>query len=102
MSERLSEADVRKVAALAKLAPTDEEVHAYRGQLSAILGYVQRLQELNLDGVEPMTTPLAMAGPTASDEVSGVLPSASLHAMAPATDGPFIRVPKVLGEGGGA
>jgi aspartyl-tRNA(Asn)/glutamyl-tRNA(Gln) amidotransferase subunit C len=98
----LTAAQVRKVASLAKLELGDAEVERLRGELGAILGYAQRLQGLNLDDVEPLTTPLEMTGPMAADVVSGVLPPEVLHAMAPATDGPFVKVPKVLGDGGGA
>ncbi len=98
----LSAAQVRKVASLAKLDLADTEIERLRGELGAILWYAQRLQSLNLDDVEPLTTPLEMTGPMAADEPSGVLGSDVLHAMAPETDGPFVKVPKVLGDGGGA
>ena len=98
----LTAAQVRKVASLAKLELGDAEVERLRGELGAILGYAQRLQGLKLDDVEPLATPLGMTGPMAEDVVSGVLASEALHAMAPAMDGPFVKVPKVLGDGGGA
>ncbi|MDP1661421.1 MAG: Asp-tRNA(Asn)/Glu-tRNA(Gln) amidotransferase subunit GatC [Phycisphaerales bacterium] len=98
----LTAAQVRKVASLAKLELADGEVERLRGELGAILTHAQRLQALNLDGVEPLTTPLEMTGPMAEDVPSGVLATEALHAMAPATDGAFIKVPKVLGDGGGA
>lgn len=98
----LSAAQVRKVASLAKLELADAEVERLRGELGAILVYAQRLQSLNLDDVEPLTTPLEMTGPMAADVVSGVLGAEVLHSMAPETDGPFVKVPKVLGDGGGA
>ena len=49
----LSTEEVKKVAALARLNLTDEEVELYRGQLSSILDYVGQLKEVNTDGVEP-------------------------------------------------
>jgi len=98
----LSADEVRKVASLAKLELPDAEVERLRGELGAILGYARRLQDVNLDGVEPLVTPLEMTGPTAEDVPAGVLPRAALAAMAPAMDGPFVKVPKVLGDGGGA
>ena len=98
----LSAAQVRKVAGLAKLELADAEVERLRGELGAILAYAQRLQGLNLDNIEPLATPLELTGPMDDDVPGGTLPPEALQAMAPATDGPFVRVPKVLGDGGGA
>lgn len=98
----LSEADVRHIATLAQLAPSDEQIAGYRTSLAAILSYVDRLRALHLKGVEPLVTPLAMTGPTGTDEPAGMLPREALLAMAPKADGPFIAVPKVLGDGGAA
>jgi aspartyl-tRNA(Asn)/glutamyl-tRNA(Gln) amidotransferase subunit C len=98
----LTTAQVRKVASLAKLELAEAEVERLRGELGAILTYAQRLQSVNLDDVEPLATPLEMNGPMAEDVPGGTLPPQVLHAMAPATDGPFVKVPKVLGDGGGA
>lgn len=102
MSEPLSEAYVRKVAKLARLALSDEQVRLYQGQLSAVLGYVERLRELKLDGVDP----LANVGETVNrfrDDVPGaMLPNEALMRIAPESMPPFVKVPKVIGDGGGA
>lgn len=98
----LTEADVRHIATLAQLAPSDEQIAGYRTSLAAILSYVERLKALDLKGVEPLVTPLSMTGPTGADEPGGMLAREALLAMAPKVDGPFISVPKVLGDGGGA
>ncbi len=98
----LTAAQVLKVASLAKLELDDAEVERLRGELGAILGYAQRLQALNLDAVEPLTTPLEMTGPMAADVPGGMLAPETLLGLAPETDGPFVKVPKVLGDGGGA
>ncbi len=99
---RLTADEVRKVARLSRLALTDEQVERYRGQLSAILGYVQRLQQVDLAGVEPM----AHVGETVNrldDDVPGpTLSVEALMKMAPDTMPPFIKVPKVIGDGGAA
>ena len=102
MPEPLREADVRKVAKLARLALTDEEIHAERGRLARVLDYVEQLQKLDLSNVEPMSTPLVMNGPLAADEPSGMLSRETALGMAPETDGDYIKVPKVVGDGGGA
>lgn len=103
----LSDADVLHVARLAQLDPTPEQVSQYREQLAAILSYVDRLSSLDLAGVEPMSSPIEatidLDSPASADAPAPPLPRAELLAMAPATThGHFVRVPKVLGDGGAA
>lgn len=99
----LSADDVRKVAALARLELSEEQVELYRGQLDAVLGYVERLRDLNLDGVDPMTHVVGEAGEAGNrldlDEPRQPLPNEALMRMAPEKVQPFLRVPRVLGEG---
>lgn len=102
MADPLPIESVRKVAALARLDLPAERAEQYRGQLAQILTYVERLRTLDLAGVEPMATPLDSAGPLAADEPGPTLPTSALAAMSPAMEGDFIRVPKVLGDGGAA
>ncbi len=102
MAHHLSEADVRKVAKLARLELTDAQVHADRSRLARVLEYVEHLSALDLTNVEPMTTPLVMHGPMGDDVPGTIIPHQALMDMAPAKDEPFIKVPKVLGDGGGA
>mgnify|MGYP001214740268 CR=1 FL=1 len=100
----LTAADVRKVARLARLALTDEEAEAERERLAAVLAYAERLRGLDLAGVEPMThvgdleTVLRDDEPEAEGTGSR-LTSDDLMQMAPETMPPFVRVPKVLGDG---
>ncbi len=47
---------VKRVAHLARIRVSDEEVEAFRGELNAILGFVEQLNEVEVDGVEPMTS----------------------------------------------
>ncbi|MBY0307845.1 MAG: Asp-tRNA(Asn)/Glu-tRNA(Gln) amidotransferase subunit GatC [Phycisphaerales bacterium] len=100
--QSLTAEQLRKVASLAKLELGDGEVERLRTDLGAILGYAQRLQQMDLDGVEPLVTPLEMTGPMGADEPGGMLSPDALMGIAPATDGPFVKVPKVLGGAGGA
>lgn len=99
---QLSADEVRKVARLSRLALSDQQVEQYRGQLAAVLGYVDRLREVGLAGVEPM----AHVGDSVNrldDDVPGpTLPTQTLMKMAPDTMDPFLKVPKVLEDGGGA
>jgi aspartyl-tRNA(Asn)/glutamyl-tRNA(Gln) amidotransferase subunit C len=98
----LSHDQVRRVAALARLSLTDEQVRRFAGELSSILGYVERLGAADLRDVEPMASPLDATPPLRDDEPGPVLPLDTLMALAPQADPPFVRIPRVLGEGGGA
>jgi aspartyl-tRNA(Asn)/glutamyl-tRNA(Gln) amidotransferase subunit C len=99
MPGELSLDDVRKVARLARLAIPDAELESYRSRLSAVLGYFERLRELNLDGVEPLSHPLDATNRLDDDTPGPTLPTSVLMDMAPDTMPPFLKVPKVLGEG---
>lgn len=98
----LTDADVRKVAALARVAVAEGEVAALRRDLGAVLGYMQRLGALDLSGVEPMTSPVEIVNRLGADEPGPMLSNADLMAMAPRPEPPFVGVPKVLGDGSGA
>ncbi|MEM7576504.1 MAG: Asp-tRNA(Asn)/Glu-tRNA(Gln) amidotransferase subunit GatC [Planctomycetota bacterium] len=98
----ITEADVRHVAKLARLELTDDQVHAYTGQLGAVLGYIDQLNEVDIEGVEPLAHPLDLVN-VLRDDVS--VPGSDRDVMlqnAPDRQGPFFKVPKVLGDGGGA
>jgi len=100
----LSVEDVRKVARLARLAVSEDQAQQYRAQLSAVLSYMDRLREVDLEGVEPMSHPNDQAN-RLDDDVPGrgrTLSAEALLTMAPETMGPFVKVPPVIGEGGGA
>lgn len=105
-SAALSAVDVRKVAALARLALTDVQVEEYRGRLSAVLAYIDRLRTLDLTDAEPLAN---VGGSTnrLSDDLPGPQLATS-HLLrlcpqpAPDSVGPYIQVPKVIDSGGGA
>ena len=93
----LSLEDVRRIAELGRLELSPEEAERARGELSAILGYVEQLQALDLSGVEPMTHALASGEtPWRQDEVRpGLSPDEAL-ANAPARDGTCFQVPRII------
>lgn len=101
----LSEQDVRKVAKLARLAISEEQVHQYRGQLAAVLGYMDRLREIDTSGVEPMSHPTDQTNrldedvAPAAGERRTTLSTDVLMGMAPDKMEPFVKVPPVIGEG---
>ena len=87
---------VRRVARLARIAVADEEVEPLRGELNAILAFVEQLGEVNVDGVEPMTSVTPMAMKMRNDEVTdGGIPDAIVQ-NAPVRDDHFFVVPKVV------
>ena len=108
----LSRDDVLKVARLSKLELPESDIEPERARLAAVLGYVERLAEVDLEGVEPLahvgeeTNRLAADEPTTeaiSNERAAEMWPASYES--PNADGEverYIRVPKVLGDGGGA
>jgi len=65
----LSTEEVKKVAQLARLNLSEEELELYRGQLSSILDYVGQLKEVNTDGVEPTSQVTGLANVTREDIV---------------------------------
>jgi aspartyl-tRNA(Asn)/glutamyl-tRNA(Gln) amidotransferase subunit C len=94
----LSLDEVRRIAALARLRLSPEEERTFAEQLSAILAHVEQLKELDVSGVEPMTHALA-AGEVAAlreDEVRPSLPPDEALANAPAREGTFFRVPRII------
>ncbi len=93
----LAPEEVRKLARLARLELSDQEVDHLGPQLQSILGFVAKLSELETDAVEPMTTALDVDNRWRADEqIPGLGRDAAL-ANAPAADGECFRVPPVLG-----
>jgi aspartyl-tRNA(Asn)/glutamyl-tRNA(Gln) amidotransferase subunit C len=102
-TDKLDESQVRHVARLGRLKLKDEDVSRYATQLTAILGYVAQLKSVDVTGVEPMAHPLPLKNVLREDVVKNSLPTETVLANAPAKDGPYFAVPKVLdtGMGGG-
>ncbi len=93
----LSPSDVRKLALLARLELSDQEVEHLGPQLESILGFVAKLSELDTRAVEPMTTALDVDNRWREDvQVNGLERDQAL-ANAPSADDECFRVPPVLG-----
>lgn len=89
-------ATVRRIAHLARIAVEDSEVEHLRGEINAILAFVEQLSEVKVDGVEPMTSVTPMQMTWREDAVTdGGQPEAILK-NAPATQDNFFLVPKVV------
>jgi aspartyl-tRNA(Asn)/glutamyl-tRNA(Gln) amidotransferase subunit C len=102
MGKKIDEAQVRKVAKLSRLELTDAEVEEFTGQLSAILEYVEKMNELDTEGVEPLAHCLAISNVLREDRVRESLGTEAALANAPQRDGEFFKVPKILDVGSGA
>ncbi|MFI4917645.1 MAG: Asp-tRNA(Asn)/Glu-tRNA(Gln) amidotransferase subunit GatC [Phycisphaerales bacterium JB060] len=94
--------DVRKLARLARLDIAHMDVPTLTDELASILEHARGLDALDLGGVQPLSHPADLDATLAADEAQGELPHDALERICPAMDGPFIRVPKVLGGQGGA
>jgi aspartyl-tRNA(Asn)/glutamyl-tRNA(Gln) amidotransferase subunit C len=87
---------VRRVAHLARIAVAEGELESLRGELNAILAFVEQLAEVDVGGVEPMTSVTPMAMKMRDDQVGdGGIPDAII-ANAPAHEHHFFLVPKVV------
>jgi aspartyl-tRNA(Asn)/glutamyl-tRNA(Gln) amidotransferase subunit C len=103
-SAKVNREQVRHVAALASLELTGDEEARFEGDLNAILGYFAELEELDTAGVAPMAQvseilPRPAAAPVTvlrEDEPRPSLDRAVVMSQAPATDGTFFKVPKVI------
>lgn len=91
--------EVRKVARLGRLELSDDDLVLIARQLSAIIGYVDQLKELNTDGVEPMAHPLPIQNVFRSDELVPSLTVDEALRNAPARSGDFFAVPAILDPG---
>ncbi len=89
-------ATVKRVAKLARIAVSDGEAEALRGELNTILGFVEQLNEVDVAGVEPMTSVQPMRMKEREDVVTDGGAPEKVLANAPARAGDFFVVPKVV------
>lgn len=89
-------ATVKRVARLARIAVTEDEAERTTGELNGILGFVEQLDEVDVAGVEPMTSVIPMTMKKRQDGVTDGGKAADIVANAPATAENFFLVPKVV------
>ena len=89
-------ATVRRIAHLARIAVTDAEVPHLQGELNAMLDFVEQLSEVNIDGVEPMTSVTPMEMKKRPDVVNDDEIPDDIVRNAPETQNHFFLVPKVV------
>ena len=87
---------VRRIAHLARVAVPESDVEHLRGELNAILAFVEQLQEVNIDGVEPMTSVTPMAMKKRADVVTDGGIADVIVKNAPQSREDFFLVPKVV------
>jgi aspartyl-tRNA(Asn)/glutamyl-tRNA(Gln) amidotransferase subunit C len=92
----VDEATVRRIARLARIQVTDEEVGSLKGELSGILQWVEQLGEVNTDDVEPMTRIVPITLRQRQDVVTDGDKAADVVANAPQTEDDFFVVPTVV------
>ena len=95
--QKLTLEDARHVARLARLALDEQRLARLTPQLESILEYVAKIGEVDVSGVEPMAHALPLANVLREDVVEPSLPIDKVLHNAPETDGPFFKVPKVIG-----
>jgi len=108
---KISREEVLRVAELAHLELSPEEIDTYRGQLDEILSYVDKLKELDVEDIEPMAQVLFTTQDDAQDDGNGVRKvhselredvlrrcdaAEAILAQAPEAAKPFFRVPRVI------
>ncbi len=88
---------VRHVARLARLQLSDEHLARLATQLESILQYVDQIEQVDVTGTEPMAHALPLHNVFREDVIEPSLPLEKVLQNAPDSDGPYFKVPKILG-----
>jgi aspartyl-tRNA(Asn)/glutamyl-tRNA(Gln) amidotransferase subunit C len=89
-------ATVRRIAHLARIAVAEDEVEHLRGELNAMLAFVEQLSEVNVEGVDPMTSVTPMEMKKRQDAVTDGGDAEAVLKNAPATQDHYFMVPRVI------
>ncbi|MFL5030006.1 MAG: Asp-tRNA(Asn)/Glu-tRNA(Gln) amidotransferase subunit GatC [Xanthobacteraceae bacterium] len=87
---------VRRIAHLARIKVTDDEIEHLQGELNTILAFFEQLSEVDVEGVEPMTSVMPMQMKKRPDEVTDGGDPEAVLSTAPAREDNFVLVPKVV------
>ena len=87
---------IRRVARLARIAVREDEVAHLQGEVNAVLAFVEQLNEVNIEGIEPMTSVTPMEMKKRADEVTDGNIVDDILRNAPATENQYFLVPKVI------
>ena len=100
MQKKIDQAEVQKVAKLSRLDLSKAELAEFTEQLSAVLEYIEKLNELDIDNVEPLAHCLPVKNVFRQDVVKESLGTEKTLANAPQRDEDFFKVPKILDTSG--
>ncbi|WP_269622311.1 Asp-tRNA(Asn)/Glu-tRNA(Gln) amidotransferase subunit GatC [Prochlorococcus marinus] len=95
---KITPEDVRKVAKLARLEISEEDVSIYTSQLEKILEYVAQLDNINTDNIPPTTRAVEVVNVLREDTVTKEIDREELLNLAPEREGEFYKVPKILSD----
>ncbi len=84
------------IATLARLEISPGQAATLGAQMDDILGYMDKLNELDTTSIEPMYTPVDQAGALRADEVKKEFPRSEILRNAPETDGEYFIVPRIV------
>jgi len=101
MGRKIDRRQVKKAAKLSRLDLSEQEVAEFASQLNAIVEYVEKLNELDTEGIEPLAHCLPLHNRFRADEIKESLGTEKTLANAPQQDGVFFKVPKILEERSG-
>jgi len=87
---------LRRIAHLARIAVAEEEINHLKGELNAMLSFVEQLREVNVEGIEPMTSVTPMAMKKRADVVTDGGIAEDVVKNAPMSEDNFFLVPKVV------
>jgi aspartyl-tRNA(Asn)/glutamyl-tRNA(Gln) amidotransferase subunit C len=96
MATRIQTREVEHVARLARLELSPDETERLRAQLDRILGYIDKLRELSIDGVPPTSHALPIVNVMREDTPRPCLPTEAMLLNAPDRSGDFFRVPRII------
>ncbi len=102
MSDKIDKSQVMKVAVLSRLKMSDQELDIFSEQLSSILEYIEKLNELDTENVEPLAHCLAVHNVLREDMVKPGLSNEEALENAPEKTDEYFKVPKVLDDNEGA
>ncbi len=92
----MSSIDLKHIARLSRLHLTEEELKFFETQVSQILSFVDKLKEVNVDGVEPTSHPLSLSNVFRADEIKPSMPIDEFLRHSPKAKGRFFEVPKII------
>ncbi len=92
----ITDEDILKLAQLSKISVTDDEVHKFRDEIGAIVGYVEQLSKVEVEGLEPTNQVTGLKNVMREDEIRDYVSKDELLKNAPAREGDLIKVKRVL------